>query len=843
MSITANVPEQEEAFHVQNTEVLSCDKDSLGQEMNMQLTNDAIETVGPQLCGQDEVGEKLQDSTKKDHEAQEINASQGDPFSASHNKNDTLAPCDTGLEENFRAEQAADVTEESGLSTAVTACTSQLGTEESADLQEKSKQKRRKMGSTRRTLSGKPEGGKDNKDETKESDFNIEANVRKLEKMEIVEELPMKKRTSQSLCYEKQLKTNETSSGDNKGQTQQSCTSDLQSIQSNMSDIDELKAFPLEQSASYSEEVVNPVRFVQVTDARNTERNVDVSMESSQLDDLTGNEMHITSVQTLNTEDATKKGSFESSCGIKMSTENDEEKPESVNTIQDQGLKSDDAPVVAAADLEIVKSVIRGGAGEGYENDQASMQELNDVDDVAHNKNLEMNSASPNLNSPNRRRKMGSTRRSLGSRTQDLHQKQGVDNDATETAANVGDVKSECLSGIKENELQPYIKRSHSESQQREEKVFETVECSHTGESYFKPPARQTFEENPVSHGQLIETEPQLTPNYLPAIPRTSPKHDLMSESASGGRRRKLGSHRKSRGHQNNEDQTERGDKITETQKGRDVTSITDESTTTTTEEESLGLDKIAEVDESDKKPSSNISTSMLEKHSRPKSEKTSERVTPVQHPYAGIHLGQQSQKTYSLGETPTANSYNVLMIGDSSVGKTSFIERAQSGKFSLDLPASVGLDSSLWTVVVDGKPVVLRLWDTAGQERFHSLTRQIFHKAQAFLLMYDITSSQSFSAVSYWASCIQEGAAEDVTILLLGNKSDHAKRQVKTEQGATLATEYNFTFMECSAATGENVIQSLETVARMLSQKVDTTEEVLLLHKEPQQRKSSGCC
>lgn len=37
------------------------------------------------------------------------------------------------------------------------------------------------------------------------------------------------------------------------------------------------------------------------------------------------------------------------------------------------------------------------------------------------------------------------------------------------------------------------------------------------------------------------------------------------------------------------------------------------------------------------------------------------------------------------------SNAYNVMMIGDSSVGKTSFIKRAQSGKFSLDLPASVG--------------------------------------------------------------------------------------------------------------------------------------------------------
>uniref|UniRef100_A0A3Q4HH21 RAB44, member RAS oncogene family n=1 Tax=Neolamprologus brichardi TaxID=32507 RepID=A0A3Q4HH21_NEOBR len=186
---------------------------------------------------------------------------------------------------------------------------------------------------------------------------------------------------------------------------------------------------------------------------------------------------------------------------------------------------------------------------------------------------------------------------------------------------------------------------------------------------------------------------------------------------------------------------------------------------------------------------------------------------------------------------------YNVVMIGDSSVGKTSFMKRAQSGKFSLDIPASIGLDSLMWPVVVDGKPMILQLWDTAGQERFHSITKQVFHKAQAFLLMYDITSTNSFSAVSYWANCIQESAAENVTVLLLGNKSDCSERRVKTHQGEILAKEYDFEFMECSAATGENVIQSLEVVARKLSQRIDSREEATVLHKEPEQKKSSRCC
>ncbi|KAE8298496.1 Ras-related protein Rab-44 [Larimichthys crocea] len=560
-----------------------------------------------------------------------------------------------------------------------------------------------------------------------------------------------------------------------------------------------------------------------------------VDVEPSQPDDFTSTEMHVPSVPAgTNTTNAGITGeSFVSSYETTQSAQNDEKRLESVNLRQDQALKS------AEADLEMMKSIVRGGAEDEHKDDQANIQELNDVNEGAHNTNLEMKNSSPNLNSPGRRRKMGSTRRNLGSRSkrEDLHEQQEVENrtEATETLPNVGDVKSASFQSIEEKEeLQPLTEDKEIDPEQRKEKVFETVEYSHAFESHVKPPPHQEIEENPVSHVQLVETD-HLTPRDLPAIPSTSP--------TAGGRRRKLGSSRKLRGHQ-----TEGEDTITDTQNRRDVRSITEESDIKTTEEDSLGLDKISEVDESDKEPPSNISASKEEELlSQPVSEETPQQVTPVTSTYAEIHLSQESQKTFSLAGSPKgaaliSNSYNVMMVGDSSVGKSSFMKRAQSGKFSLDLPSSVGLDSCKWTVLVDGKPVVLHLWDTAGQERFHSITRQIFHKAQAFLLMYDITSTQSFSAVSYWADCIQEGAAENVTILLLGNKNDMAERKVKTEEGANLARECNFEFMECSAATGENVIHSLETVARMLSQKVDTREETTVLQKEPQQKKS-GCC
>uniref|UniRef100_UPI0037E7559A uncharacterized protein rab44 n=1 Tax=Semicossyphus pulcher TaxID=241346 RepID=UPI0037E7559A len=795
--------EQDAAYQVPNTEALSCDTDEEVHQKNydietvghVTIDDDNTEVVAAMdvpVSGKDKVGESFKDPTRKDHEVQEIITSQEMPelFSTSHNKTD------------FRAESAVDVPSESGISAVVVSSNSQENIEqtsldESGNLLGKSKPRKRRMGSNRRMLlKENPDEGLANKDETKQREFDVDAEVRNSQKVEVMEEVPTlataevsqkeEAKPSLSLGHKNQQETNE--SVPDLGQKLQSSTSNPQS---NM-----------------------------------------ISDKNPLL--------------TSNTEESTNTGgSFVSLGETTESAHNDEERPQSANATQIQASNSAEEHVAAVVDLEIVKSAVEG-LDEKQKNAEVSKQESSNVDEGAQNTILEMDDAL--LNPTHRRRKIGSTRKSLGSKTkvEDLPQKQEGDNEATDAATNE-DLKTKYFTGIKEEELQIHVEQKDSDSGQKKDKALETVEYSHAGDSDYTPVTHQTSEENPASNNQLVETEHQLTPNDLLAIHSASPKQDAMAETESGRRRRKMGSHRKSRGKQNNENQTAREERIIDPENGSDDESISDESAIKTTKEDSLGLDTISEVDET-KTASSNISTSKAGRDAAPVSEKTPEQGTPVQHPPAEIRLGREGQNTFSLADNirevgDRSNCYNVVMLGDSSVGKTSFMKRAQSGKFSLDLPASVGLDSCMWTVVVDGKPVVLKLWDTAGQERFHSITRQIFHKAQAFLLMYDITSLQSFSAVSYWASCIQEGAAENVTILLLGNKSDHAERRVKSQEGEALAKEYNFEFMECSAATGENVIQSLETVARMLSQKADTREEATVLFKEPQQKKSSGCC
>ncbi|XP_005987646.2 EF-hand calcium-binding domain-containing protein 4B [Latimeria chalumnae] len=186
---------------------------------------------------------------------------------------------------------------------------------------------------------------------------------------------------------------------------------------------------------------------------------------------------------------------------------------------------------------------------------------------------------------------------------------------------------------------------------------------------------------------------------------------------------------------------------------------------------------------------------------------------------------------------------FNVMFVGNSDVGKTSFIRRFHQNQFFSGLGATVGVDFQVKTLTVDDKCFALRLWDTAGQERFHSVTRQFFRKADGVVIMYDITSEQSFIAVRFWLDCIQEEVGDGVALLLLGNKADcAADRKISTETGQQLAKEYSLLFYECSAASEFNITEPMVHLIRLLrEQEKKIKEKVLELASQPQ--KARGCC
>lgn len=124
---------------------------------------------------------------------------------------------------------------------------------------------------------------------------------------------------------------------------------------------------------------------------------------------------------------------------------------------------------------------------------------------------------------------------------------------------------------------------------------------------------------------------------------------------------------------------------------------------------------------------------------------------------------------------------YKIILLGDSGVGKTSLMRQFTTGKFENRYKATIGADFFTYELEIEGRPVSLQIWDTAGQERFQSLGVAFYRGADACMLVFDITSGESFSHLSQWEQEFRFQSGKELKeIILVGNKTDlEEKRQV----------------------------------------------------------------
>ncbi|CAN9512652.1 unnamed protein product [Ophioblennius macclurei] len=179
-----------------------------------------------------------------------------------------------------------------------------------------------------------------------------------------------------------------------------------------------------------------------------------------------------------------------------------------------------------------------------------------------------------------------------------------------------------------------------------------------------------------------------------------------------------------------------------------------------------------------------------------------------------------------------------LLALGDSGVGKTTFLYRYTDNKFNRKFTTTVGIDFREKRVVYTGKDadgateknfrVHLQLWDTAGQERFRSLTTAFFRDAMGFLLMFDLTNQQSFLNVRNWMSQLQANAyCDSPDVVLVGTKADLADlRDVHARQARDLADRYGIPYFETSAMTGVEVERAVSTLLGLVMRRMEQSTD-----------------
>ncbi|KAI3430270.1 hypothetical protein D9Q98_004866 [Chlorella vulgaris] len=161
---------------------------------------------------------------------------------------------------------------------------------------------------------------------------------------------------------------------------------------------------------------------------------------------------------------------------------------------------------------------------------------------------------------------------------------------------------------------------------------------------------------------------------------------------------------------------------------------------------------------------------------------------------------------------------YKLVFLGDQSVGKTSIITRFMYDKFDTTYQATIGIDFLSKTMYLEDRTVRLQLWDTAGQERFRSLIPSYIRDSSVAVVVYDVTSRQSFLNIQRWVEEVRAERGSDVIIVLVGNKTDLVdKRQVSIEEGDAKSRELNVMFIETSAKAGFNIKALFRKIAAAL--------------------------
>jgi len=165
---------------------------------------------------------------------------------------------------------------------------------------------------------------------------------------------------------------------------------------------------------------------------------------------------------------------------------------------------------------------------------------------------------------------------------------------------------------------------------------------------------------------------------------------------------------------------------------------------------------------------------------------------------------------------------FKYIIIGDTGVGKSCLLLQFTDKRFQPVHDLTIGVEFGARMISIDNKHIKLQIWDTAGQESFRSITRSYYRGAAGALLVYDITRRETYNHLTRWLEEARQNANENMSIMLIGNKSDlQHRRAVSQEEGESFAKQNNLIFLETSAKNAHNVEEAFVQTAAKIYQNI----------------------
>ena len=174
-----------------------------------------------------------------------------------------------------------------------------------------------------------------------------------------------------------------------------------------------------------------------------------------------------------------------------------------------------------------------------------------------------------------------------------------------------------------------------------------------------------------------------------------------------------------------------------------------------------------------------------------------------------------------------TIYKFKVILLGESSVGKTSILNRFVGNKFTETYKCTVGVELKMKSILLDPyTSAELKIWDTCGEEKFQSVTRQYYNNTNGIVLLYDLSNKKTFNSLNKWLNEIRNYAPKNSVVIIVGNKVD-LERTVSHDDAITFANNENISYLEVSAKNGINIELIFEKLCKeMVIKKKEIIEE-----------------
>ena len=162
------------------------------------------------------------------------------------------------------------------------------------------------------------------------------------------------------------------------------------------------------------------------------------------------------------------------------------------------------------------------------------------------------------------------------------------------------------------------------------------------------------------------------------------------------------------------------------------------------------------------------------------------------------------------------------VLLGETAVGKTSFINRFVNDTFTSEfVPTMIGCYSSKEVFYEKAnRKIKYELWDTAGQEKYRSINKIFYQDTLIVILIFDITRKDTFSSIKdYWYQEVKENSPDDVIIAIAANKSDlYEKEEVSQDEVEEFAESINAIYKQTSALNGSGIKEIFESIGDELT-------------------------